>query len=474
MRKLLSVFLVLVLLCSFAACGGSAAGNTTAPSEPLLKVGFAKVDITPLESVALPTDAEGGMSTGILDYMYITCVYLIDDTGKEMYLLAFDICNMYPPLPAWRYEIATMMGVSDEQVMFSASHTHSSVEIKAVDVPSVARYNDQLRKGFEKAVQQAKADAKPATGMYHASIETESLNFTRRYIMDDGSLLGDNCPGTGTTILRHETKADPELQLLKFTREGGKDVILTNFQTHPHRTAYDTDVNTNISSDIVGVYREELEKQLDCHALYYTGSSGNVNPTSKIKEENIYNNHREHGKAMAKYAVEASKSFVELSLGRIQTVKTTYEGTTDLSEQHLINEAKVVSERYTSGMNRVDALKGYEHLFVHPRHAMAILSRAGTPPKQNVLLYSFSVGDFTACYAPFELFSKLGEMIKENSPFPATFVCCYSTDIFSYLPDRAAYANGGYGAYKCNFVPGTGEEIVDEFLKQMETMYANK
>ena len=220
--------------------------------------------------------------------------------------------------------------------------------------------------------------------------------------------------------------------------------------------------------------RDELEKALDCHALYYTGSSGNMNMTSSITEENIYSNYLEHGKAMAKFAVQAAENFTELQMGRIQTSKTTYVGTSNLTELYKMPEAKIVAERYSSGMSRQEAVAGYEDLFVHPRHAMAIVGRAGISPTQNVLLYSFSMGDFTAAYAPFELFAQLGMMLKEDSPYPATFVCCYSTDIFSYMPDEVSYANGGYGAYKCNFIPGTGEEIVGVFLEQMNAMYKNK
>lgn len=481
MKKLLSLALVLAMLTMLVACGntkdqtGEYAG-TTAASAAALQIGFAKVDITPSEPVALNTESEenGGLHTGVKDYLYATCIYLVDSNGTELYLMAFDLCNMYPPLPDYRLKLAKKLGVTDEQLMFSASHTHSSVNIKATEFPSVVRYNDMLKKNLEKAALQAKEDAKPVTGMFHSAIETESLNFVRRYIMQDGSYAGDNYGDSSKGYAAHESEGDHQLQLLKFTRDGGKDIILTNFQTHPHRTAYDTKNNQDISSDIVGVYREALEQQLNCHALYYTGSSGNVNPTSKITEENVYSNHREHGKAMAEYALKAAESFTPLELGPIKLSKTVYAGKSYLSENYKMAEAKIVADRYNSGMGKAAALEGYEDLFEHPRHAIAILGRADWSVTQDVPLYSFSVGDFTACYAPFELFAELGVMIKDGSPFDATFVCCYSNYIFSYMPTRQAFEHGGYGPYKCNFEPGAGEEIVAALLTMMDGLHESK
>ena len=84
---------------------------------------------------------------------------------------------------------------------------------------------------------------------------------------------------------------------------------------------------------------------------------------------------------------------------------------------------------------------------------------------------AFSIGGFSACYAPFELFAELGIQIKDGSPFDATFVCCYSNYIFSYMPTQLAFDHGGYGAYKCNFEPGTGEIIADTFISQLNTLH---
>lgn len=483
MKKILALTLALVMALSLCACGASSdtgAAETTGTQPAgedacILKVGYAQVDITPKKPVPINEGGdENGMSAGFLDYLYANCIYLVDQNGTELYLVAFDLCNMYAPLPEYRLELAKKLGVSDGQLMFSASHTHSSVNIKATKDSYIPQYNTELKQNLETVTRDAKTDAKPVTGMYHTAIETESLNFVRRYVMNDGTYAGDNYGDKSSGYAAHESEGDRQLQLLKFTREGGKDVVMTNFQTHPHRTAYDTKNNTGLSSDIVGVYRQELEQQLNCLALYYTGSSGNVNPTSEIEEENVYENHREHGKAMAQYAVEAAANFTPLEYGEIRLNKTVYMGTCDHSEDYKLAEAQIVAERYDSGKSNSASLEGYEDLFEHARHAISVVSKAGNPETQEVPLYAFSIGEFGICYAPFELFAELGLSIKEGSPFKATFVCCYSNYIFSYMPTELAFSHGGYGPYKCNFARGTGEKLVSEYINMFNGLHAGE
>ena len=479
MKKLFTTAISLLLGCSMTACGPASApaSTETTSAPPLLRAVYAQVDITPKESVPMNVGGEGkdGMSLGVLDYLYATCVYLVDDAGTELYLMAFDLCNMYPPLPNYRLQLAKKLGVEENQVMFSASHPHSSVNIKATQIPSTSKYLSLLKNGLEEAAVSAKLDAKPVTGMYHTAADTQNLNFVRRYVMVDGSYAGDNYGNHSLGYAGHETEGDHQLQLLKLTREGGKDIILTNFQGHPHRvTYYDSKDNTLLSSDIVGAYREELAKRLDCHALYYTGSSGNMNSHSRIEEENVHATYKDHAKAMVNYAEEAAASFKPLELGQIKLTKLLYVGKTNHSEDHLLPQAKIVAERYNSGMGNSASLEGYKDLFLHSRHALSVVSHAALPETTEVPLYAFSVGGFSACYAPFELFAELGMQIKADSPFDATFVCCYSNYIHSYMPTQLAFDHGGYGAYKCNFEPGTGEKLVDVYTNLLTGLHTSK
>jgi hypothetical protein len=72
----------------------------------------------------------------------------------------------------------------------------------------------------------------------------------------------DNHEDSGTYAkLVCESMADDEVQLVKFVREGASTVIMANFQTHPHLLTDST--STIATSDIVGVFRNELKASLE-------------------------------------------------------------------------------------------------------------------------------------------------------------------------------------------------------------------
>ncbi len=482
MKKILCTVLVFALVLGLAACGSgdakSAGGSsaTKAPEEAAtLQVGYAKVNITPEESVPLRGygNTEKRMSQGLLDYIWATCIAVTDADGNTVLLVAMDLCGTSGPIRTMRKNLAAKLKLPEQNVMFCGSHTHSAPDTGKTSIASIQSYNTKLEADLNKCAQAALDDRSPVTGMYHTSIETESLNFVRRYIMNDGTYAGDNYGDYSSGYKAHETEVDNVLQLVKFTRKEGKDVVITNFQTHPHRTGGST--KYDISADIVGVYRDELEKSLDCNALYFSGGSGNVNPTSRITEENVYQDYRSHGKAMANFAVKAAESWTELEMGKVQTVRTDFVANINHSEDHLVVHAQLVSQRFKDGYSSREAAAPYADLGIETAyHANSIIAKAGLGKTYTFQLYSVSIGDFGLAFAPFELFDTLGVMIKEGSPFGATFVCCYANVSLGYMPTEAAFAIGGYEVYTCEYESGTGEKIVGSLVDMLTQLHSAK
>jgi hypothetical protein len=83
------------------------------------------------------------------------------------------------------------------------------------------------------------------------------------------------------------------------------------------------------------------------------------------------------------------------------------------------------------------------------------------------------LGDIALVGVPGELFTKLGLVIKRLSPLRYTYVVELANDWIGYIPDGQAYDLGGYQVWTglhSYLEKGTGEAIVEEAIKTLQTM----
>ena len=441
-----------------------------------VQVGYARTDISPLESVPLRGygSTSNRMSTHVLDPLYATCLAMTDDTGKTVLLYGLDLIA---PSTPWETTIVSAIseatGIPEDHIFASGTHTHSGPDMENPDEPSIPRYVEHFKLQAIRAAQLALADRKPAQ-LFGTSVQTQMLNFVRRFILQDGSPAGDNYGPWGTSpISHHETEADHCMQLLKFVREGGSDIIIANFQGHPQRVGINKELYYKVSADIVGVMRTEMEWRTGCRFLYFTGGSGNVNPFSRVLKERFYSNHLDHGKAMAAAAYSVLDNFRPLKLGAIKTDWVTLDCPTDHTQDHRVEDALYVHENFRATGKRSEwepeALRlGFHSVY----HAGFVVAKSKRPKTVPVTLRSLSIGDVAFALAPYEMFDTNGMQIKEGSPFAMTMVLtCANGANRGYVPSALGFANGGYSVDSCWFLPGAGERFADELIAGLKRMH---
>ena len=422
MKKMLAIVLCLVIVSSFFS-GCNSAEKLPEPGE--FQVGYARVDISPDYDVPY---ASNTYSTHVEERLYATCIAFREGSNTIL-LFHNDLIGSYiDPIGPARKDIEKATGIPVDNIMVNATHVHRAPRTGPtyVDMRNVTRYHEDLRAWMVEAAVAALADIKPATA-YTASIETEGLNFVRHYNMEDGTVAGDNFGNAKAGYASHVSEPDRELTLVKFAREGCKDIILVNFATHPHHAR-----GTFLTSDIVGVMREKMEKEMDCSFAWFTGAAGNVNPHSKITSENAETTYEGKGEALADYAKKAAKNFTPVDTGRVQIIK------------HIF-EAKPKEE-------------------------------GGYAPE--IYMYTFSIGDIAFVSAPYEMFSENGKYIKENSPFDVTFICTLGFYAVGYIPSNDAYEYEGVGlSYEANagyYARGTGEDLAEKYLEMLQQLHKTK
>ena len=437
-------------------------------------VGYGRADTTPLESVPLEGygSTSNRMSRNVLDPLYATCLALTDAAGETVLIYSLD---MTAPGAPWSTDmvpaIALATGIPQTHILSSAIHTHSAPDPSNTQEPTLLRYLEYMKQQCVQAALDALADRKSAS-LFGATIQTTGLNFVRRYILQDGTPAGDNYGHFDRSpIDRHETEPDRSMQLLKFVREGGEDVVIANFQVHPHWTGgmnkYD------VSADTVGIMRMEIEAQTGCRFLYFTGACANINHSSRIKEENTCHDYITHGKAMAQAAMSAADQYRPMNLGAVKVDRLMLTVPANHTQDYRAEEATYIRTNFLASGDRAtwgaEALRrGYNSVY----HACLIAIKSNLPPTLDVHLPTVSIGDVAFAFAPYEMFDTNGMQIKEASPFPMTMILtCANGERHSYVPSALGFQNGGYSVDSCWFLPGSGEEFAQALIAGLKRLH---
>lgn len=435
-----------------------------------LSVGYAKVDITPRESVYLTGYGNDALrcSDNVLDPLYATCLAFTDEEGSTALVYTIDILYAC----SWMREaVSEATGLPVERVQISATHTHAGPSTW----PMRAQANNReyllgtLRAGLIEAANKALADRKPAD-MYITDTHTVGLNYVRHYLMEDGTYSGPNFGSWDKAIVGHETQADNQLQLVKFVREGKKDIIIANFGVHQTSTG---GMNKHdISADSAGAMRAKMERELNCCFAYFTGAAGNIAPVSKIKTELSLGDHVDHGRALAGYAIRANDTYKPVETGHVRVKSLQLDIDVNHSLDHMEEIAKSIVDVWKKTGNRAECNKVcWRHGLNSVYHAESVLDKLALGKTLDIQLNVVSVGDVAFVMMPYEVFDTNAVFIKQNAPYKMSVIATCANDVRSYIPSDIGFAHGGYSVDRCRFVPGTGERLADEFVAMLQELH---
>ncbi len=465
MKKLISIILTLVIILGLCACGGEGGEQGGSNTASGLQVGYGRAKIMPTESVPLGGYGNGStsrMSEGYLNYLYATCIAFKD--GDETILLFNQdtIASREDATKIVRDKITEATGVPGDHIMITATHTHSGPDQDSSHA-SIERYNEgPYATGFLEAAQTALADLAPAT-LYSTSVEVEGLNFVRHYLMNDGTYYGSNFGSSASGIKDYAMEKDDEMILVKAEREGDKkDILLMNWQGHP---CFDSNggKDRNLSNDYIGAIRDSFESQTDMHFAYVLGATGNMVTDSQIKADEHGLNRDDYGAAAAKHAIDALPDMQPVEGAGIKISRVMFEATVNHDDDDKLEQAKEVKDAYSESL-------AYQYGFNSVHEARAIVRRYALPATMDIELNAFYIGELAFITAPYEMFSTSAMDIKARSPFDTTVICTCANEHYSYIPTQAAIDYDSYESNNSNFVRGTSETLVDQFVTMLEDL----
>ena len=442
-------------------------------SESLL-IGYAKKCITPKESVPLAGygNSAARMSQSVINDLYATCTIYSDGKNTPVVLFSIDLLliqtRIFDPI---RQKVAELCGVPMDYVLISATHTHSGPDV-GCQHEAIDRYLPFMEEQILAAAKEAMADLKPAT-ISIASGKTKKLSSVRHYVLEDGSYKGANLNVYHTSpIAYHSSAPDPHMQLVVFSRTGGKDVVVANWQTHAHLTGFQ---KADLSADIIGVMRDEMEKAIDCDFVYFSGASGNLTIRGFDKRDGVITDYLEHGKRLAQVALEAMKELRPVAAGPVLLTAYTEQAPIKPEDPKLLETARDVWDFFTTSKDYTQSILYSESKGLHSQYqANYILLRQqmydeGTRFRE-VPVFAFRVGDVGFVAASYEMFDTNGKYIRDFSPFAATVVATCANAYNSYIPSAYGCLNDCYEADVSLVPPGTGERLAQKLVKMLESL----
>ncbi len=518
MKKGLTFLLLAVIILSLIGCGNGGTGESsgtetqkeTAESKPAdnteiepsaevdtyrdtFSVGFARVVITPQDPVPMAGygNNDRRISKGYLEDLLLTCVAIADGEGGTMLLFSSDLQNSKDHITeATRSSVSRATGIPTENILLTATHTHSGVDLGKVNTnENVAKYVEMYEQKLVDAALQAIRDMKPAE-MYWGTADLTGYNFVKHYFTDLGEVVGDNYAADANgkklvsyvgKIVRHTTEANGMMYVLKFEREGDKTVYLLNWRAHPNMTGGSD--RTDISADYVAPLRETIEAETGGLVSFYEGEAGNMNATSRIADENVPGEYTvsqkdqyyvQYGTALGKKAVEEfnKNEWVKLETGPITTIQTVHSGKANHTTDKMATLARPISQYYvetndTAGTREMCVNAGFASIYA----AQHSISRTSLGATYDIEIHATKIGNFMMVHCPNEIFDTLGLMIRDGSPSPYLFVIGYSNEQNFYIPSQYGFEYGCYEADCTNWAPGEGEVLVQhmiELLKELD------
>ena len=472
MKKWISVILCLSIALALAACGGGASApqttgaQTTAAAESGhgFMVGYARADITPTKPMLLwgyAQPPEGRYNNDTMDYLYLTCVAITDAEDNTVLMFGADLGDMeFSVATAMREAVEKATGIPGSHMFFNATHTHSA--------PDCEKMVPELEKAAVKIAKEALEDSKEAT-MHFGTANTDRVSFVRHYYEPNGAVVTDNHGNTSATeFAGHTTEVDEEMRVLQFKREGGKDVVLVNWQCHPHMTG--GALKTSISADIVGMMRMYAEQELDCLFAYYQGGAGNLNPTSRIKSEeaNPDHNYKVTGQLLAGTAKKALANTTQVETGTIKVSSETFKCASNVEDLDKVNIAQQVVNYYNEGHTTAEAKVYAESLgLASYYHASHMLTRSKAPSSYDLEISVLTIGDFAWSMMPGEFFDSTTKYIRDNSPYTYNFTAAYTNGYIGYFPSLECWEYGSYESDTAKVARGETEKVADRLVEML-------
>ncbi|MBI4832471.1 MAG: neutral/alkaline non-lysosomal ceramidase N-terminal domain-containing protein [Candidatus Lindowbacteria bacterium] len=419
-------------------------------SKPSLLVGFARVDITPAESLPMGGYiARKGVATGAHDPLYAKAVaFRYGETAAI--LLSLDIlCVSAEWARHVRQMISEKLGLPAENILIAATHTHSG---PGVFFPirwrneQFEKYEMRLAAACIESAEKSFVTAEPARVRIR-SLRSTGIGSNRRHPLGDSFV--------NLSIIRIEG------------RSGKVKGHLVSFPCHP--TVMPAE-NLQYSADLFGAGAGEVEKRFrGSLCMIFNGTAADIS-TRFTRWDQTWPEVARLGQHLASYILKGSRDAKPVREGPVSAIASSLR----FAFREIIPVERAQKE-FDEIRTRIEVSAARQDADVNPFSSKSLLEGASAQLAlsqigsweplfatytANVEIAVIRIGSIIVCGLPGEFFMQRGIDLKRAASPKSVFIVGYANGYSGYFVPPTEIDFGGYEALMSPLEPKAEPEII--------------
>ena len=437
-----------------AASSRDPAAKSSAPSR-VFKAGAATSNITPNIGAAIVGGWSPAPSKHIHDDLHARCLALDDGNTKLVFVVVDSVSVPREVLDAAKRLVQEETGLSPDNQMMSATHTHSAPSSRGANSLVFGAPFDDYQKFVVRriadGVRRALNNLEPARIGWSSGQVPQHL-FNRRSLLKNGKTATNPFGGQDRVVTNQRSHPDrlkaagptnSEVYFISVQSTNGRPIgLLANYWLH----YVGGGPSGQISADYFGMFCERIQQLLGANVqrppfvgILANGPCGDVNNIGAVTPPGVKYAPGDKMRLIADdVAHEVARvhrtltfhDWVELKAAQAELELKMRQPTPELVQR----AQQILARPANTSPNHVRELS----------YAQRTMDARNWPETVSIVMQTFRIGGLGVAAIPFETFTETGLEIKAKSPFKDTFTIELANGGLGYLPTPEQHELGGY------------------------------
>ena len=432
-----------------------------------LKVGAAKVEITPQGNVWMDGMPRSHESEGVHDPIYARAVVVspdVDNKASRFVIVSCDVCALdAETVDEIKTAVSEKTGIPAENMVIAVTHTHSGPSLHGFFNPKAEKYEvGEFVPKLINVICDANEALRPAMIGWAKGIE-DTISYYRRLKTVDGKIIMNWEEFSPDQIVGPAEEGDSELGVVKIVSAEDTESVIAVMYSHAGHPNVMSGENFQISGDYPGLSSKIIEDKTGGIALFLNAAQGSMD-IDGLKDRDWEGVDRT-GKALAA-AAQAVAENIDLKKEAKFAVAARKFGVPirQITPEELDWATQIMQKATGEIVTLIDGVgdEWKAELF------LSLDKQKGS----NIPLEmtGIAIGDVAFLSFPGELFTEIGQKIKAKSPFAFTYIIDMANDYQGYFPTQKAIGEGGYAVETRNCDAAAGEIIIKNSLEILEEL----